>query len=149
MAIQTQAKIPVFDFSNLDLKSGTSPSCSSFSACKDVCNALEKYGCFVVELGKNTLSELHNTMFTSIGELFEFPTETKLKVTYDRPFHGYSSFPPFERMMIDNATSKDVTQKLTNIFLQMGMIITGDNLILSSSLIFFNCFFENILRLTE
>uniref|UniRef100_A0A7N2RCI5 Uncharacterized protein n=1 Tax=Quercus lobata TaxID=97700 RepID=A0A7N2RCI5_QUELO len=47
-------------------------------------------------------------MFTSIGELFEFPTETKLKVTYDRPFHGYSSFPPFERMMIDNATSKDV-----------------------------------------
>ena len=118
MAIQTQAKIPVFDFSNLDLKSRTSTSW--FSACKDVCNSLEKYGCFVVELGKNTLSELHNTMFTSIGELLEFPTETKLKVTYERPFHGYSSFPPFEHMMIDNATSKDVTQKLINIFLPNG-----------------------------
>ncbi|KAK7813097.1 putative 2-oxoglutarate-dependent dioxygenase aop1.2 [Quercus suber] len=105
MAIQTQAKISVFDFSNLDLKSDASTSW--FSACKDVYNALEKY-------------QLHNTMFTSIGELFEFPTETKLKVTYDSPFHGYSSFPPFERMMIDNATSKDVTQKLTNIFLPNG-----------------------------
>lgn len=114
MAIQTQAKIPVFDFSNLDLKSGTS---SWFSACKDVCSALEKYGCFVVELGStNTLSEHHNTMFSSVREFFEFPTETKMKVTYDRPFHGFSSFPPFERMMIDNATSTDVTQKLTNIF---------------------------------
>ena len=112
MAIQTQAKIPVFDFSNLDLKSGTS---SWFSACKDVCSALEKYG-FVVELGSNTLSELHNTMFSSVRELFEFPTKTKMKVTCDRPFHGYSSFPPFKRMTIDNVTSTDVTQKLTNTF---------------------------------
>ncbi|KAK7860167.1 putative 2-oxoglutarate-dependent dioxygenase aop1.2 [Quercus suber] len=112
MAIQTQAKIPVFYFSNLDLKPGTS---SWFSACKDVCSALEKYG-FVVELGSNTLSELHNTMFSSVRELFEFPTETKMKVTYDKPFRGYSSFPPFKSTMIDNATSTDVTQKLTNIF---------------------------------
>ncbi|KAK9997556.1 hypothetical protein SO802_022242 [Lithocarpus litseifolius] len=81
--------------------------------------ALEKYG-FVVELGSNTLSELHNTMFSSVRELFEFPTETKMKVTYERPFHGYSSLPPFKRMMIDNATSTDVTQKLTNIFWHNG-----------------------------
>ena len=44
MAIQTQAKmIPVLDFSNLELKPGTS---SWLSARKDVRRALEEYSCF-------------------------------------------------------------------------------------------------------
>ncbi|KAK9997557.1 hypothetical protein SO802_022243 [Lithocarpus litseifolius] len=114
MAMQTQAKmIPVLDFSNLELNPGTS---SWLSARKDVCRALEEYSCFVAELGNKIPLELHNTMFSSVGELFEFPMETKRKVTSERPFHGYISTAPFQRMLIDNATSTDVTQNFTNIF---------------------------------
>lgn len=114
MAIQTQAKIiPVLDFSNLELKPRTS---SWLSSRKDVCRALEEYSCFVAELGNKIPLELHNTMFSSVGELFEFPMETKRKVTSERPFHGYFSTAPFERMLIDNATSTEEAHKLTNIF---------------------------------
>lgn len=59
MAIQTQAKIPVLDFSNLEMKPGTS---SWLSARKDVCRALEEYSCFVAELGNKIPLELHNTI---------------------------------------------------------------------------------------
>ncbi|KAK7860168.1 putative 2-oxoglutarate-dependent dioxygenase aop1.2 [Quercus suber] len=78
MAIQTQGFL---QDSNLELKPGTS---SWLSARKDVCRALEEY----TELGNKIPLELHNTMFSSVGELFEFPMETKRKVTSERPFHG-------------------------------------------------------------
>ena len=114
MPIQsTQAKIPVLDFSHLDLKPGTS---SWLSARKTVCRALEESGCFVLELGNKIPLDFHSTIFSAVGELFDFPIETKMKVTYERPFHGYSSTSNFERMMIDNATFTDETQNLTNIF---------------------------------
>lgn len=54
MAIQTQAKIPVLDFSNLEMKPGTS---SWLSARKDVCES-----CFVAELGNKIPLELHITI---------------------------------------------------------------------------------------
>jgi hypothetical protein len=108
MPIQsTQAKIPVLDF-YLDLK----PDTSSWLY---VCRALEEYGCFVAEIGNKVPIELHNTI-SAVGGLFDFPIETKMKVTYERPFHGYSSNTRCERLVIDNATSDEVTQNLTNIF---------------------------------
>ena len=113
MATKTQAKIPVVDLSNLDLKPGTK---TWFSARKDVCHALEECGCFVVEISNKIPSELHNTIFSTFGKLFEFPTETKMKFTSERPFHGYFTSPVYERLVIDNATSTDVTQEFTNIF---------------------------------
>ncbi|XP_050257941.1 2-oxoglutarate-dependent dioxygenase AOP3-like [Quercus robur] len=113
MDTKTQAKIPVVDLSNLDLKPGTK---TWFSARKDVCRALEEYGCFVAEIGNKIPSELHNAISSSFAKLFEFPTETKMKFTSERPFHGYFSSPKYERLVIDNATSTDVTQEFTNIF---------------------------------
>ena len=76
MAIQTQANIPVVDFSNEDLKPGSS---SWSSMRRDVCRALEEYGCFVAELGNKVPLEIHDTIFGAVRELFDFPTETKKK----------------------------------------------------------------------
>ncbi|KAK7860172.1 putative 2-oxoglutarate-dependent dioxygenase aop1.2 [Quercus suber] len=106
MATKTQAKIPVVDLSNLDLKPVTN---TWFSARKDVCHALEEYGCFVVELSNKIPSELHNTIFSTLEK-------TKMKFSFERPFHGYFSSPKYERLVIDNATSTDVTQEFTDIF---------------------------------
>ncbi|KAG2727626.1 hypothetical protein I3760_01G166100 [Carya illinoinensis] len=112
--VQTLTKIPTIDFSNENLKPGTS---SWLSVRKDVCSALEEYGCFVAELGNKFPLELHNTMFATAEELFDFPTETKMKLTSEQVFHGYVANPPVrERMMINNATSPEETQKLTNVF---------------------------------
>uniref|UniRef100_A0A2N9IE73 Isopenicillin N synthase-like Fe(2+) 2OG dioxygenase domain-containing protein n=1 Tax=Fagus sylvatica TaxID=28930 RepID=A0A2N9IE73_FAGSY len=111
MVIQT--KIPVLDFSSEDLKPGTG---SWFSMCKEVSHALEEYGCFVVELGHKVSLQLHNNIFDAVGELFDFPIETKQKITYEKPVHGYVSSGLHERMVIDKATMPEETQKLTNIF---------------------------------
>ena len=73
---------------------------------------------FVAELGNKIPLELHNTMFSSVGELFEFPMETKMKFTSEKAFPWATA--PFERMLIDNATSKEETHKLTNIFWPIG-----------------------------
>ncbi|KAB1214333.1 putative 2-oxoglutarate-dependent dioxygenase AOP1.2 [Morella rubra] len=104
MPIHSQAKIPVLDFSNEDLKPGTSPW---LSARKDVCRALEEYGCFVAELGNRLPLELHNSMFGSVRELFDFPTETKKKVTSERALHGNFPNALYERVMITNATARN------------------------------------------
>ncbi|XP_050258796.1 probable 2-oxoglutarate-dependent dioxygenase AOP1 [Quercus robur] len=98
MAIQTQAKIPVLDFSSEDLKHGTG---SWFSMRKQVCHALKEYGCFVVELGHKVSLQLHNKIFDAVGELFDFPTETKKKITYEKSLHGYASSALHERLVIE------------------------------------------------
>ena len=98
MAIQTRAKIPVLDFSSEDLKPGTG---SWFSMRKQVCHALKEYGCFVVELGHKVSLQLYNKIFDAVGELFDFPTETKKKVTYEKPFHVYASSALHERLVIE------------------------------------------------
>nr|POE73834.1 putative 2-oxoglutarate-dependent dioxygenase aop1.2 [Quercus suber] len=119
MAIQAQAKIPVVDFSNEDLKPGSS---SWSSMRRDVCRALEEYGCFVAELGNKVPLKLHNTTFGAIRELFDFPTETKRKLPSERPGHGYFSKAFYERLAIDNGNSPEETQKLTNIFWPNGNV---------------------------
>ena len=119
MAIQTQAKIPTVDFSNEDLKPGSS---SWSSMRRDVCRALEEYGCFVAELGNKVPLEIHDTIFGAVRELFDFPTETKKKLTCERPGHGYFPQALFERMAIDNGNSPEETQKLTNIFWPNGNV---------------------------
>lgn len=114
MAIQKHAKIPVLDFSDEDLK----PRTASWSLMREhVCRALEEHGYFVAELGNKVPLELHNTMFDAVRELFDFSTETKQKVTYEKPYHGYSSIADLhERMLIDRATSPEETQRVTSIF---------------------------------
>lgn len=113
MAAQTQTNIPVVNFSDENLKPGTT---SWLKVRNDVCLALEEYGCFVAELGNKFPLELHEAIFGAAKEMFDFPIETKEKVKSEKLFHGYVASPLRERMMIDNATSHEVTRKLTNIF---------------------------------
>ncbi|KAM4114058.1 hypothetical protein ACJW30_04G042000 [Castanea mollissima] len=123
MAIQTQAKIPVVDFSNEDLKPGSS-SWSSMGQNGQLAIVDEEYkhGCFVAELGNKVPLKLHSTTFGAIKELFDFPTETKKKLTSEWPGHGYFSKAFKERLAIDNRNSPEETQKLTNIFWPNGNV---------------------------
>lgn len=108
---QTVAKLPVVDFSKEDsLKPGTS---SWLSAQKDVCQALEELGCFIVILSSNKVSlELQNTIFTSLNDLFDLPMEIK-----NARGDGYSTLnPAHEGFRILQGTNPEETQKFTDCF---------------------------------
>ncbi|KAK9927853.1 hypothetical protein M0R45_025019 [Rubus argutus] len=108
---QTVAKLPVVDLSKEDsLKPGTS---SWLSARKDVCQALEDLGCFIVILSSNKVSlELQNAIFTSLNDLFDLPMEIK-----NGGGSGYSTLnPAHEAFGIIHGTNSEETQKFTDCF---------------------------------
>lgn len=108
-------KLPVLDFTKETLKPGTS---CWLKACTDVRQALEEYGCFTVEY-KKLSPELRNKVFDSMKELFDLPTETKMKNKYQKPMNGYvgqiPKIPLHESLGIDNATSLQATLDFTNL----------------------------------
>ncbi|XP_030968259.1 probable 2-oxoglutarate-dependent dioxygenase AOP1 [Quercus lobata] len=115
MGSELQQKLPVLDFSCDNLKPGTS---TWLSTSKEVMQALEDYGCFVVVYDKAPL-ELRNEVFGALEELFDLPTETKMKNKYDqKPLNGYvgqiPKIPLHESMGIDNATTLEGTQTFTH-----------------------------------
>ena len=82
---------------------------------------------FVAELGNKIPLELHNTMFSSVGELFEFPIETKRKVTSERPFHGLLLLLNACWLIMQPPRKKLISWPISSG--PMGMILSGDNLI--------------------
>ncbi|XP_009355432.2 probable 2-oxoglutarate-dependent dioxygenase AOP1 [Pyrus x bretschneideri] len=102
---QTAAKIPVVDFSQEDCwKSGTS---SWLSVRRDVCNALEEFGCFLAVLPNKVSRELNDTMFGTFNELFDFPDEIKAQFPQDKPLvEGYVRLPTRESMSFRSSTEK-------------------------------------------
>ncbi|KAM7508814.1 hypothetical protein LguiA_019267 [Lonicera macranthoides] len=116
MGSQTPPKIPIIDFTkeNMDQEG----SSSWILACKEVRQALEDFGCFVVIYDKVS-QELSNEVFLSLKELFDLPMETKTQYTGDMPVHGYLGkiprLPHFESMGIENGTKLEVIQDLTNL----------------------------------
>ncbi|KAF3450812.1 hypothetical protein FNV43_RR06901 [Rhamnella rubrinervis] len=123
MGAQTPPKLPVIDFSKEDLKPGTS---SWFSISNDVRHALEQYGCFVAQFDKVSL-QLHNSMFSELKELFDLPTETKVKNISDKPYFGYAGHsttpyvaPLHESMGIENSTTLEAVQGFTNLMWPAG-----------------------------
>lgn len=108
-------KLPVLNFSKDTLKPGTE---YWELARKEVQRAFEEYGCFVVSYDVIS-SEFRNAMFGALKELFDLPTETKMKNKYEKPLNGYVGqnpvVPLHESMGIDNATSKEGTQFFTNV----------------------------------
>lgn len=119
---QVSPKLPVLDFSNKEtLKPGTN---SWLSARKDVQQALEEFGCFVVFYDKIS-PEFRNTLLATLQELFELPTETKMSNIYEaKPLNGYvgqiPKLPLHESMGIDNATSLEETQRFTKLMWPAG-----------------------------
>ncbi|CAN6712372.1 unnamed protein product [Malus baccata var. baccata] len=78
------AKLAIVDFSNEDcFKPGTS---SWLSIREDICHALDKLGCFVAILPDKISLELRSTFFDTLAELFDFPTEKKVKSFYEKPY---------------------------------------------------------------
>ncbi|KAL5824964.1 hypothetical protein ACOSQ3_021027 [Xanthoceras sorbifolium] len=115
MGSETLPKLPVLDFSKAELKPGTT---YWLKTCNDVRQALEEYGCFIIEC--NTVSsEFRSEVFGALMELFDLPTETKMKNIYEKPLNGYvgqiPKLPLHESLGIDNATSLEATQSFTNI----------------------------------
>ncbi|RVW28960.1 putative 2-oxoglutarate-dependent dioxygenase AOP1.2 [Vitis vinifera] len=113
-------RLPVLNFSTGTLKPGTR---SWLLACKDVLHALEEYGCFVAVYDKVS-SELDNTTFCQLEELFDLPTETKVKNTSDKPYFGYIGqhplIPLHESMGIEDATTLKGVESFTNIMWPAG-----------------------------
>lgn len=115
-------KLPVVDFSNKDLKPGTN---SWIKACNDVRQALEEFGCFIIECNHNLISsEFRSEVFGALKNLFDLPSETKMKNKYERPLTGYvgqiPKLPLHESMGIDNATSLEAAQSFTKIMWPQG-----------------------------
>lgn len=111
MGSEGQLKLPVFDLTKEDLKPGTS---SWLSTCTSVRQAFEKYGCFVVLYDKAS-DELHSDVFGSLKELFDLPTETKLRNIYEgKPLKGYvgqhPKIPLHESMGIDDGSTLEGIQ---------------------------------------
>lgn len=130
MGTQTVAKIPVVDFSNEDcLKPGTS---SWLSISKNICHALEELGCFVAILPGKVSPELHNTFFGTLGELFDFPTEIKVRSSFEKPYpSGYiTANAAHEGLAIGYATDPEDIRRFTHHFWPKGHESFRYNLVL-------------------
>ncbi|XP_021817970.1 2-oxoglutarate-dependent dioxygenase AOP2-like [Prunus avium] len=115
MGAEGQPKLPVLDFSKEALKPGTN---SWLLACKDVRQALEEFGCFVVLYDKIS-PEFRNAFLGALQELFDLSTQTKMTNKYEKPLNGYvgqiPKLPLHESLGIDNATNLEETQKFTKL----------------------------------
>ncbi|MBA0549930.1 hypothetical protein Golob_020923 [Gossypium lobatum] len=120
MGLESEMKLPVINFSEENLKPGTS---GWASACKDVRRALEEHGCFEAKFDKLP-GQLHDAVFATAEELFQLPTEVKMRNTSDMPFFGYfgqyKTVPLYESLAIDHPTSLDGTQRFTNLMWPAG-----------------------------
>ncbi|KAK0596815.1 hypothetical protein LWI29_019315 [Acer saccharum] len=117
MDYQTLPKLPVIDFSKEDLKPGTQ---TWFSTCKEICQALEKHGCFIVEC-KDVSLDLHNKIFDAAKELHDLPIDVKRKNFSDKPYRGYfSASSVHESLGIDNVIALESTKNFTNLMWPQG-----------------------------
>ncbi|GMI93989.1 hypothetical protein like AT1G52820 [Hibiscus trionum] len=123
----TQAKLPVIDFSNPNLKPG-SPEWDSVKF--QVREALEEYGCF--EASSDQVAELRNSVFGAMEEVFDLPLETKKLYVSDKLFRGYFEYPSGmpETITIDEAQSAgNIEQRLTTTLWPHGNISFGKTLV--------------------
>ncbi|MFS7932871.1 putative oxoglutarate/iron-dependent dioxygenase, non-hem dioxygenase domain-containing protein [Helianthus anomalus] len=118
MGFLEQPKIPVINM--VDMKQNTG---FLASARDEVRHALEEYGCFLVVCDGIT-EEVNKEIFDSLKNLFDLPTETKVKNTSDKAYHGYVGQIPFlpllESLGIENATSVHGVNSFTNIMWPSG-----------------------------
>ncbi|KAL1195295.1 putative 2-oxoglutarate-dependent dioxygenase AOP1.2 [Cardamine amara subsp. amara] len=115
------SKIPTLDFSREGLKPGTK---YWETTSKNIRKALEEYGCFIIDLQDKTPLDLLDQVFGSLIDLFDLPTQTKMKNKYDKPLNGYvgqiPALPLHESLGIDNATSLEATRSFTGLMWPQG-----------------------------
>ncbi|KAH7527950.1 hypothetical protein FEM48_Zijuj05G0020400 [Ziziphus jujuba var. spinosa] len=124
MAIKANNPTKAFcDFSKEELKPATSSSL--LSLCNQIQYALENHGCFIARYDQLS-AELSKKIFSQTKDMFEVPTEIKMKNTSHVPYRGYHSgpsnpnMPSFEGLGIDNATSLEETQKCMSLMWPAG-----------------------------
>ncbi|XAR50596.1 hypothetical protein NMG60_11004957 [Bertholletia excelsa] len=104
-------RLPILDFSDVNLKLGTNSWDKARCA---VVSALEEYGCFVAVYYGVPL-ELHDAVFNALEELFQLPTSSKVQNKSTKPLYGYVGqipvVPLYESLGIDDA---DTTQGIQN-----------------------------------
>ncbi|GMI93988.1 hypothetical protein like AT1G52820 [Hibiscus trionum] len=123
----TQAKLPVIDFSNPNLKPG-SPEWDSVK--RQVREAMEEYSCFEASLDQ--VMELQNAVMVALKEAFDLPSETKKLYVSDKHFYGYfeSSTGLLESIMVDEAQlAESIEQGLTTTLWPQGNISFSKTLV--------------------
>lgn len=118
----TTCQVPVVDFTDEKLKQPGTEEWNS--ACKLIRGALEDHGFFYALCDKVPM-ELHNSVFTLMGELFDLPLETKMqKSNSDKPYHGYygqyAQIPLYESLGISDPLTVEEVQKFTKIMWPSG-----------------------------
>ncbi|GAU13810.1 hypothetical protein TSUD_261370 [Trifolium subterraneum] len=120
MGSETTPKLPLIDFTNLNLEA-KSPNWELVKS--QVYKALVEYGCFEATFDKVPL-ELRKAIFASLEELFDLPLQTKLLNVSKKPYHGYVGqypmVPLYESMGIDDANILEKVKSMTNILWQDG-----------------------------
>ncbi|XVE68737.1 hypothetical protein DITRI_Ditri09bG0093400 [Diplodiscus trichospermus] len=120
MTLESQHNLPFIDLSRENLRPGTS---TWISTCNKVRRALEEHGCFEAKFDK-VPRQLRDSVFATARELFDLPTEVKMRNTSSKPFFEYfgqyKSLPLYESLAIDNPTTLDGAQSFTNIMWPAG-----------------------------
>ncbi|KAE8696163.1 gibberellin 20 oxidase 1 [Hibiscus syriacus] len=127
MSSGTQAKLPVIDFSDPNLKPG-SPEWDL--AKHQVRQAMEEYSCF--EALFDQVVELRNEVMVALEEAFDLPLETKRLYVSDKHFYGYfeSTTGLLESLMVDEAQVADsIEQGLTTTLWPQGNISFSKTLV--------------------
>ncbi|KAK2351262.1 hypothetical protein P8452_29953 [Trifolium repens] len=120
MGSETTPKLPLIDFTNINLET---KSANWESVKSQVYKTLVEYGCFEATFDKVPL-ELRKAIFASLEELFDLPLQTKLLNVSKKPYHGYVGqypmVPLYESMGIDDANILEKVKSMTNILWQDG-----------------------------
>ncbi|KAI3786046.1 hypothetical protein L1987_45173 [Smallanthus sonchifolius] len=109
-------KLPTIDFTN---KRNLKPGSTSWLATSiEATRSLEEYGCFIAEFDKVT-TELNDTVFKGLQDLFDLPTEVKVQNKSAKPSHGYAgqipTIPLFESMGFDYSNTPDGVKSFVDV----------------------------------
>ncbi|XP_076952037.1 putative 2-oxoglutarate-dependent dioxygenase AOP1 [Bidens hawaiensis] len=114
------ASLPVI---NLSTNNSNLSSSSWATTCGEVTRALEEYGCFIAEYD-GVSSQLHDAIFVASQQVLDLPHEVKTLNTSDEAGHGYVGKlplnPSFERLSIENATTKQGVEMFTKLMWPFG-----------------------------
>ncbi|ERN16358.1 hypothetical protein AMTRI_Chr05g61410 [Amborella trichopoda] len=113
MGLEVPTVIPTIDFSGdvCDVR-------------RKVLQACEEFGCFQAVYNERVLHQVRGELFDSMIELFNLPTETKVKNVSEKPYFGYIGksdiIPLYESLGIEHAHLKESVQSFTDLMWPKG-----------------------------
>ncbi|XP_027172546.1 2-oxoglutarate-dependent dioxygenase AOP3-like [Coffea eugenioides] len=114
MECASNIRLPVINLTEEILRSGKD---SWTEARNIVTRAFEEYGCFIA-VHDNYPSEVSDSIFSELQDLFNLPLEIKVRNTSQTPLIGYARPRPnvdlYESMSIEDATNLEAVEKFAN-----------------------------------